>query len=382
MPLRVHCVRQSKRQHFLGILLCLCTLALAPAGYAKTDNVDRWIRTLNGKEKCYTYGIHARAEVVGFLGQSKDPRAVDPLIAVLKDADEDGNLRTLAVDALGQIADPRAAEPLASDLKYAENQAHTRGTSIKVGRNCWINTSIPFSFRSHVVDALGKIKDPRAAEALILTLKDKDLQSKAADALHNIGAPAVEPLIAALKIPENLTNLQSSDGQSILKEALVGIGTPAVEPLIATLKDRDPNVRQQAADALGEIKDPRALEPLIAARQDGFLYTRRSGEYGALRLEDRLSCLFSQDLSLSFPGGLNTATVNLTPTKNHFDCYDKEGKKRSIELESVGLADGKVAIKTKNFGTVLRGNSKGTFDKYEMTEDQIKDLQVFLGFER
>ncbi len=179
IPLRFHCVRQSRLRHTLAVLLCLCTLVLAQTCYAKTDNVDRWIRTLNGKEKCYTYGIHARAEVVGFLGQSKDPRAVEPLIAVLKDSDEDGNLRVRVVDALGQIADPRAAEPLASALKDAETQPHTRGTSIKVGRNCWINTSIPFSFRSHLVDALGKIKDPRAAEALILTLKDKDLQSEA-----------------------------------------------------------------------------------------------------------------------------------------------------------------------------------------------------------
>lgn len=379
VPLCIHCVRRHKLRPVLATLLCFGSLAFAPAGHAKTDDVDRWIRTLNGKEKCYTYGIHARAEVVGFLGQSKDPRAVEPLIAVLKDNDEDGNLRVRVVDALGQIADPRAAEPLASVLKETETQPHTRGTSIKVGRNCRINTSLPFSFRSHLVDALGKIKDPRAADALILTLKDKDLQNQAADALHSIGAPAVEPLIAALKIPE-YRNLQSSDGQPILKEELVAIGTPAVEPLIATLKNADPYVRQQAADALGDIKDPRALEPLIAARRGGFLYTRKSGEYGPLRLEDRLSCMFSQKLSVSI-GDINRATVNLTPTQNHFDCYDKQGTRKSIELESVALADGKLAIKTKNFGTVLRGNSKGTFDKYEMTEQQIKDLQVFLGFE-
>ena len=73
---------------------------------------------------------------------------------------------------------------------------------------------------------------------------------------------------------------------------------------------------------------------------------------------------------------------NMTSAANHFDCADKEGKKRSIELESVGLVDGKVAIKTKNFGTVLKGNAQGKFDKYEMTESQIKQLQVFLGFQK
>jgi HEAT repeat protein len=54
-------------------------------------------------------------------------------------------------------------------------------------------------------------------------------------------------------------------------EALVKIGAPAMEPLIAALKDKDSkdsDVRQAAAEALGEIKDPRAVEPLIAALKD------------------------------------------------------------------------------------------------------------------
>jgi HEAT repeat protein len=54
-------------------------------------------------------------------------------------------------------------------------------------------------------------------------------------------------------------------------EALVKIGAPAMEPLIAALKDKDSkdsDVCQAAAEALGEIKDPRAVEPLIAALKD------------------------------------------------------------------------------------------------------------------
>jgi len=42
----------------------------------------------------------------------------------------------------------------------------------------------------------------------------------------------------------------------------------AVEPLIAALQDKDWGVRGWAADALGNLKDPRALEPLITALQD------------------------------------------------------------------------------------------------------------------
>jgi HEAT repeat protein len=42
----------------------------------------------------------------------------------------------------------------------------------------------------------------------------------------------------------------------------------AVEPLIAALRDTDPIARKNAADALSNIKDPRAVEPLIAALKD------------------------------------------------------------------------------------------------------------------
>lgn len=42
----------------------------------------------------------------------------------------------------------------------------------------------------------------------------------------------------------------------------------AVEPLIAALKDSDKDVRESAAQALGEIKDARAVEPLIGALGD------------------------------------------------------------------------------------------------------------------
>lgn len=51
-------------------------------------------------------------------------------------------------------------------------------------------------------------------------------------------------------------------------DVLASLGKPAVEPLIAELKDYDPLVRRQAAEALGEIRDPRAVEPLIALLKD------------------------------------------------------------------------------------------------------------------
>jgi hypothetical protein len=53
---------------------------------------------------------------------------------------------------------------------------------------------------------------------------------------------------------------------------LAMIGTPAVEPLIAALKDPNPVVRRYAAGALGVLEVPRAVDTLLAGwREDDLL---------------------------------------------------------------------------------------------------------------
>jgi len=76
--------------------------------------------------------------------------------------------------------------------------------------------------------------------------------------------------VRAVKLLVAVLEDENSSGrtQALAAGALVSIGTPAVEPLIAALKDQDPLVRIQAADALGQIKDVRAVEPLIGALKD------------------------------------------------------------------------------------------------------------------
>jgi hypothetical protein len=103
--------------------------------------------------------------------------------------------------------------------------------------------------------------------------------------------------------------------------------------------------------------------------------TKEPEKYRLLTPGDGLSCEFSQDLSISMGSGLSG---NINGVRNHFDCTDKTRKTISIELESVEPVDGKIEIKTKLFGTVLRGNEWGTLDKYEMTESQIAKLKKFL----
>jgi HEAT repeat protein len=60
------------------------------------------------------------------------------------------------------------------------------------------------------------------------------------------------------------------DGFEVIKgaaKAFVEIGAPAVEPLVAALKDEH---NMWAAEVLGMIGDARAVEPLIAALEHGY----------------------------------------------------------------------------------------------------------------
>lgn len=56
---------------------------------------------------------------------------------------------------------------------------------------------------------------------------------------------------------------KSRDIRNSAIEELVKIGSPAVEPLIKSLKKKDNNAQVSAAIALGRIKDPRVVKPLM-----------------------------------------------------------------------------------------------------------------------
>lgn len=68
-------------------------------------------------------------------------------------------------------------------------------------------------------------------------------------------------------------------------EALGEIRDPkAVDPLIAALRDRDAEVREEAAKSLGMIGDRKAVEPLNEALKDVDPKVRREAEQALARL--------------------------------------------------------------------------------------------------
>ena len=73
---------------------------------------------------------------------------------------------------------------------------------------------------------------------------------------------AVEPLIAALKDADGKLREEAADALGQINDVR------AVEPLIAVVKDKKNAALSNAAAALGKIKDRRAVEPLIAVLND------------------------------------------------------------------------------------------------------------------
>lgn len=82
-------------------------------------NVEKMKRKRNIKGLIKALGyekeIRIRRDAAEALGEIGDPRALEPLIAALRDKDK--SLTLVAAEALGQIGDPRAIEPLISIFK-------------------------------------------------------------------------------------------------------------------------------------------------------------------------------------------------------------------------------------------------------------------------
>jgi HEAT repeat protein len=117
--------------------------------------------------------------------------------------------------------------------------------------------------RQHAAAVLGHIRDPRAAEALLIAAQnsaDEGLSQAAALALGEHGDPrAVQPLIEALYSSDFGTRAQAAEMLGRLRSR------QAVDALIRmALTDGQPSPRWQAMRALGTIGDARAVGPLSA----------------------------------------------------------------------------------------------------------------------
>ncbi len=139
------------------------------------------------------------------------------------------------------------------------------------------------SVRRTAAQALGQVGAP-ALEPLTRKLRSwtPSIRAAAAQGLGYLGIPALEPLTHALDDPDEVVCLAAA-------QALGQLGTPALEPLTRALDNTDPYVRSSVAKALGQLGTP-ALEPLTRALNDPVWWVcveaaQALGQLGAPALE-------------------------------------------------------------------------------------------------
>jgi len=202
--------------------------------YREREDFERLEKALTSK----TGGFISKWAVVDEI-QKYGTYAVPALIDALAD-ETNSRLRVRAADALGKIGDPKALHALI--LAMDDSQ---------------------YTVRESAARALGQTKDARAVDALVKAFQNGDwgMRKASAKALGNIGdVKAVEGLLQAIADPS-----KKDVDRYIARMAIVKIGDPAVDTLITALNNKSLQVRLYVIDALGEIKDRRALEPLMKA---------------------------------------------------------------------------------------------------------------------
>jgi HEAT repeat protein len=194
-----------------------------------------------------------------------------PLESLLADlASPNYRVRWKAVQGLGQSRDPRALEPL-------------------LGR---LNDRLP-TIRIAALSGLGRLRDRRAVEPVLAMLDDPDskVRTSAAAALKKFGKAAHAPMLAAYRGG-------NAPARFVLLGALGRINSPAIsELLIVALDDPQVEIRLEAARVLGVRKDRRAVPRLLQAVAEGgphqCFYIRMLGEIGDPRAFEPLQSLLT-----------------------------------------------------------------------------------------
>jgi HEAT repeat protein len=171
---------------------------------------------------------------------------VQGLIKAL-DYGKDFSVRKQAAAALGEVGDDRAVEPLITALEGLG------GVLVELSMAA--------------ATALGQLQDKRALDPLVKALKRKDLDPNIRQILELQGAP--EARLKDLANSLSGVRLVAAHALGQLKDAR------AVEPLVSALGDDAPAVARNAADALARIGEP-SIRPLAGLLTQANPKTRRS----------------------------------------------------------------------------------------------------------
>jgi HEAT repeat protein len=245
-------------------------------------------RDTQGLIKALTYkDATIRIAAADALAPLRDPIAVEPLVALLRD--ENAGVRRAAVAALSVRGGFRVVEPLVASLNDPDPDVRTSAGTAVYRR---LMTDPDADARRTTAAALGKIRDQNGVEPLIKAVMDADEGVRLASirALQAIGdAAAVMPLII---VAVHEQKRQKATGQSSLAveraatQALEVLCTAEAMPgLQAALRHDDPDVREMAVRWMGRTGSGDATGDLARSLTDSDPIVRRMAARGLADLQ-------------------------------------------------------------------------------------------------
>ncbi|MGD2179902.1 HEAT repeat domain-containing protein [Lusitaniella coriacea] len=276
-----------------------CLTAIVLKGFAIESY---WAKT--GGDQCIAclentlYRREGQAIAVRRLAELDDPRAIDPLVAALRD--RASYVRAAAIEALGKLGDTRAIEPLIRclrdrDVRVCNDSARVLG---ELGDRKAIEPLIQLLRRdkyssraSGAIAALGKFKEPRIIDDLlgILHQRHKDstpnygflaIRENLVSTLAAIEEPrTTEALIEILRDSEIVwksPNLGYNATLPTIIQALLQRGDSRLPDLLKQwLQDSDCEVRRAMFYAINRVSDPSLNDLLILGLSEEDLWVRK-----------------------------------------------------------------------------------------------------------
>ena len=148
--------------------------------------------------------------------------------------------------------------------------AITAGAQPAAGQPAIPLTSLPSNTPAEVSQAIKRLYSPLPGQRIAAIIQLGALGEKAAPAVPFLLAlwDDAEPATMKTTIAGGITLESTEYPRWQAVKAFGRIGKPAVAPLVAALVNENEMIRRIAAQGLGAIKDPRAIEPLIVAAQN------------------------------------------------------------------------------------------------------------------
>lgn len=276
-----------------------------------------------------------RLRILQLLEELRDPRALPALIDALQwqqEVSEEGAVTAARTLTKIDIPADKKGEVIAGISKALERVQGSRGIDNRM--------------RKAFIEALGTLKDKRAADTLVKVMLSQD-QSQ--NFLFNILAG--QQLIAIAEeehVPALIKALYVSDPENpamrmndVAASALVAVGRPALQPLIETLRGNNQDANEMVKQFIASIrqKNPEAAADLKV----GTLVASEAGyTLGKLGFREAVKPLIDEtkddDLDRAFSGALALVSINREPNDEGpiveamVDVYKRSPKQQRPQL--------------------------------------------------